>query len=149
MELLQNAADAAEGLTEGGKVLVRLHEGILTVANTGEPFTEAGLDSILYSNLSPKHGQQNKIGAKGLGFRAVLGWAERVVIRSGGLHIASSKDYVRCFPAGLKYDHPEMAAVLQQHNPDPDDIATLYCAEILSDYSQRTGLERTSSQCKR
>lgn len=140
LELLQNAADAAEGSPGGGKVLVRLREGILTVANTGEPFTEAGLDSILYSNLSPKHGQQNKIGAKGLGFRAVLGWAEQVIIRSAGLHIAFSQEYARRFLSDLKRSYPAMAKALQQHNPDPDAIATLSCAEILPAENQHADL---------
>jgi hypothetical protein len=131
LELLQNADDAAGGLAKGGKVLVRLSEEELTVANTGEAFTQDGFESILYSNLSPKYEQQNRIGAKGLGFRAVLGWADRITIHSGGLHVAFSEEYAQRFLADLKGEYAELAAALQKRSPNPKHIATLSCAELL------------------
>ncbi|WBA44056.1 DUF3883 domain-containing protein (plasmid) [Hymenobacter canadensis] len=128
---MQNADDAAGGLAGGGKVLVRLSEGELTVANTGEAFTQDGFESILYSNLSPKYEQQNKIGAKGLGFRAVLGWADRITIHSGGLHVAFSEEYAQRFLADLKREYADLAEALQKRSPNPKFIATLSCAELL------------------
>ncbi|UOQ69476.1 sacsin N-terminal ATP-binding-like domain-containing protein [Hymenobacter volaticus] len=85
LELLQNADDAAgrDPKNRPGQVSIRLHGRILEVANTGAIFTEAGVQCLLYSNLSPKSLDADQIGAKGLGFRAVLNWADKLEIHSG------------------------------------------------------------------
>ena len=92
LELLQNADDAAgrDPAQQPGEVWIRLVGNTLDVANTGAPFTTAGIDSLLYSNLSPKSMEPDQIGAKGLGFRAVLNWAEQLEIYSGTLRVAFS-----------------------------------------------------------
>ena len=70
LEMLQNADDASE-TAKIKRVLIRLSDNQLTIANNGETFTEGGFLSITRSNLSPKTMLQNKIGQKGLGFRSI------------------------------------------------------------------------------
>lgn len=96
LELMQNADDAGSEfmsirLDTSGKKLVISNSGAGT-----KPFTEEGIESIMYANMSPKRGPQY-IGAKGLGFRSVLNWASRVEIRSAGLNILFNPDIVERF----------------------------------------------------
>lgn len=52
LELLQNADDA--GIDFGpNKVLIECWDEGLYVANTGRPFSSAGIESLMISNLSP------------------------------------------------------------------------------------------------
>ncbi len=94
--MLQNADDAS-GAACDKKVLIRLTDQELIIANNGAPFSVEGFCSIMYSNLSPKVMQQNQIGQKGLGFRSVLSWAEEVVISSGEVQVAFSEVIARNF----------------------------------------------------
>lgn len=88
LELLQNADDAGADLEDGCRVVFSLDRECLVVANTGLPFTEDGLMSLVISDCSPKQLNRNRfIGCKGLGFRAVLTWTERPLIVSGSLRV--------------------------------------------------------------
>jgi superfamily II DNA or RNA helicase len=77
LELVQNAADAMAGMTDGGRenagrveiVLDRERE-TLYCANSGRPFSKSGLVSIAHAHLSGKRGDE--IGRFGLGFKSVL-----------------------------------------------------------------------------
>jgi hypothetical protein len=76
-ELLQNADDAlAETDGTGDRVLFRLTDQELWVANTGRPFTEAdvrGLCGLGASSKAQSDGPKRaSIGHKGLGFKSVL-----------------------------------------------------------------------------
>lgn len=76
-ELLQNADDAlAETDGTGDRVLFRLTDHELWVANTGRPFTEAdvrGLCGLGTSSKTQSDGPKRaSIGHKGLGFKSVL-----------------------------------------------------------------------------
>lgn len=93
LEMLQNADDAASEAVGEKKVLIRLSGNLLTIANTGYPFSKAGLNSIFHSHLSPKEAKENQIGNKGLGFRAILSWANKVTIKSHDLLVAFSQEY--------------------------------------------------------
>ncbi|MEY9952833.1 sacsin N-terminal ATP-binding-like domain-containing protein [Leifsonia sp. EB34] len=67
-ELLQNAVDAAR---DGGhRVEVVLTRQALYVANDGEPFDEAGVRSLMASDISTK--DDERIGKFGIGFKSVL-----------------------------------------------------------------------------
>lgn len=93
LELIQNADDE---LTENQskEVCISFHDDILTISNCGTPFSKEGVDSLMISNISDKKSRKKKvIGNKGTGFRAILGWAEKVMIHSGELHIAFSEEY--------------------------------------------------------
>lgn len=94
LELLQNAADAAEASAAFGSVRIELSPSYLIVANTGSPFTPEGIMSLRISDLSPKrHSRDNFIGNKGLGFRAVLNWSLQPIILSHNLAISYSPQY--------------------------------------------------------
>src|SRR5688572_22996657 len=54
LELLQNADDAGDGARGGNKVLFRLTDRHLIAANTGTPFSEDGIHSLVISDCSPK-----------------------------------------------------------------------------------------------
>lgn len=130
LEMLQNADDAAE-TARVKKVLVRLKDQELTIANNGAPFDQGGLESILYSSLSPKSMQQRKIGQKGLGFRSILNWAEHVTIRSGGMTIGFSPGYAYAFLVDLMQADPTLASFLKQKSKAPFPIATLRVPRVL------------------
>ena len=143
LELLQNAADAAgrDPYQRPGRVWIRLTENILEVANTGDTFNEAGVQSLLYSNLSPKSLAPDQIGAKGLGFRAVLSWAEKLEIYSGTLQVAFSTAYAHSVLDELRTGEYQKAVeqMLRQakHQTTRADypIAVLRCAEVLHERS--------------
>jgi hypothetical protein len=139
LELLQNADDAAgrDLKKRPGQVSIRLEGRILEVANTGATFTEAGVQSLLYSNLSPKFLDADQIGAKGLGFRAVLNWADKLEIHSGQLRMAFSAAYARKVLQQLRSGDNRQAVLrmLRQAREETTTaehpIAVLRCAELL------------------
>ena len=55
-----------------------MKDNLLIIQNDGEPFSSRGITSLMHPNASSKH--QGTIGCKGLGFRAVLNWANSVSI---------------------------------------------------------------------
>lgn len=59
-ELLQNADDEAEN--SKGEVFIELEGTILTIKNTGAPFSFRGIKSLMHPNASPKLVNENKIG---------------------------------------------------------------------------------------
>jgi hypothetical protein len=81
IELAQNAADAA-GF--GGALRVSVEAGELRVANTGEPLTQQGVESLASLRASAK---QQGVGRFGVGFSAVLtvSDAPRIVSTTGGV----------------------------------------------------------------
>ncbi len=93
LELLQNAADAARENGGGGCALLRLTPEGLLAANTGAVFTPRGVESLMLANLSAKPGgMSGLIGAKGLGFRAMLNWSRSPFLLSGDLALAFSPE---------------------------------------------------------
>ena len=62
-ELLQNADDGAND--NNGYVRFEYSDGILTVSNTGLPFSFDGIKSLMRPYTSPKTNQIDKIGSKG------------------------------------------------------------------------------------
>lgn len=88
LELLQNADDAGVGYGLN-RALIRFWPEGLCVANSGVPFSAAGVDSLIISNLSPKKLDRSRyIGNRGLGFRSVLAWSKCPLILSGNLQLA-------------------------------------------------------------
>lgn len=84
-ELIQNAADAISAAAQnGGNTIGRIDVGLrgnrLYAANNGDPFTRAGIDSILNADLSPKVG--NLIGRFGIGFKSLLKFGREVLVLS-------------------------------------------------------------------
>ncbi|MBX5139307.1 hypothetical protein HJB79_11095 [Rhizobium lentis] len=94
LELVQNAADAAAEVGGQGKVRIEVNQQGLCVANTGQPFRPGGVRSLMTSHTSDKPGRQaTLIGAKGLGFRALLNWSSEPFITSGALEIGFSRSF--------------------------------------------------------
>lgn len=91
LELLQNAVDEIE-IATNRYVCIELSDNKLRLSNNGSVFSEAGITSLMYSNLSPKHNAHRYIGNKGTGFRSVLNWANCVRIYSGDLSIEFSSN---------------------------------------------------------
>ena len=141
LELLQNADDAAgrDPYQRPGQAWIRLTKNTLDVANTGATFNEAGVQSLLYSNLSPKSLQPDQIGAKGLGFRAVLSWAEKLEIYSGPLQVAFSAAHAHSVLEKLRTGehHVEVEQMLRQARQQTTradyPIAVLRCADVLDE----------------
>jgi hypothetical protein len=81
IELAQNAADADAG---AGRVRISLVDGELRVANTGQPLTQQGVESLASLRASAKDGG---VGRFGVGFAAVLNVSDapRIVSVSGGI----------------------------------------------------------------
>ncbi|MFC1968763.1 sacsin N-terminal ATP-binding-like domain-containing protein, partial [Chloroflexota bacterium] len=93
LELLQNADDAGAEQERNNRVMIELDDQILYVANTGKPFSPAGIKSLMISDNSPKQLSRTRfIGYKGLGFRSVLGWASEIAIFSGNLEIGFTEE---------------------------------------------------------
>jgi len=134
LEMLQNADDAAERPDCAKQALVKLKDGILTIANHGYPFSKGGLESILFSNLSPKAVEQNLIGQKGLGFRSILSWADEVIISSEGLNLMFSKQEACKVLEGIISEVPTIRPYLKSKTLDENPIAILRVPTI-SDYT--------------
>lgn len=94
LEFIQNADDAVS--TE---ILIKLNtkEHKLIIANKGEnckKFSVDGVKSLLLANLSSKISNEY-IGNKGLGFRSIINWSNKITINSNNLDIAFSQDIAR------------------------------------------------------
>lgn len=89
LELLQNADDESSSEVE---IDFSSSERLLIVSNIGTPFSEKGFESLLLPNNSPKKSKKKYIGNKGLGFRSILNWAERVEIISNGCSVKFSRE---------------------------------------------------------
>lgn len=87
LELLQNADDASskEVLIVWDKINTKL-----IISNKGNPFEIGGIKSLMLANLSTKT-KISYIGNKGLGFRSILNWAERINISSNNCNILFSE----------------------------------------------------------
>lgn len=89
LELLQNAGDAARKAGVRGRVRIVVIEQGVVMCNTGCPFDQGGVESLLTANLSPKRQIETAvIGDKGLGFRSILNWTHAPIISSGALELA-------------------------------------------------------------
>lgn len=86
LELLQNIDDQ-----KSKKALIKLDtvNKVILIANSGEPFSERGLKSLMMAHLSSK--DKTFIGNKGLGFRSLLNWAGEIYVKSRGLSLEFSE----------------------------------------------------------
>ena len=76
LELIQNAVDAgAKTVT----ICLKTKENLLEISDSGSSFSVEGIRSLMYPGRSPKR-SGSFIGNKGLGFRSLLNWADRITI---------------------------------------------------------------------
>ena len=124
LELVQNAADAAAEAGVNGRVHIEITSNGLIVANTGEPFRTGGVTSLMAANTSDKPNRPMRlIGAKGLGFRALLNWSSEPFITSGPLEIAFSRAHAQSHAEELGAKNPELAQLLAGADADAPVLA--------------------------
>ena len=79
-EVIQNATDAIlEGIqqkAEKGRIVVRVVDSKLYVANSGAPLTKDGIVALLGAHSSSK--RKNQIGRFGLGFKSLLAFGGKI-----------------------------------------------------------------------
>ena len=80
-ELLQNANDYPHDDTVD--VEIRIEDDCLTFSHTGETFTAGNVAAICTINYRDKSDNPNVIGYKGIGFKTVFRFNNKVIIRSG------------------------------------------------------------------
>ncbi len=94
VELLQNAADASgeAGSGAAGRVLIRLTEQALEVANTGAPLTAAGVSAASTLRASAKRAA-GTVGHFGVGFAATLSVsaAPELISAAGGVRWSKAR----------------------------------------------------------
>ncbi|MFF0903443.1 UNVERIFIED_CONTAM: DEAD/DEAH box helicase [Kocuria sp. CPCC 205316] len=90
-ELIQNAADAMDGLE--GCIKVVLTDSHLYCANEGMPFQKSGVAALLMSHSSEKTGTE--IGRFGLGFKSVLAVTEAPEVFSRSVSFRWDREYLR------------------------------------------------------
>ena len=131
LEMLQNADD--EAITDKEKTcFIKLSENQLIIANNGRKFSEGGIESLMYGNLSPKLLEQNKVGQKGLGFRSILSWANKITIKSYDFAVEFSENNAKEFLKSLIEEKPEIKLQLDKKEKQENyPIATLRCPKIL------------------
>ncbi len=92
-ELLQNADDSAP-IGTLVKVALRLYRDTLVVAHTGKPNDERDLEGLCAVDNGTKKNDQQKTGFKGIGFKAVFGQSDNVIVCSQGEYFRFDKGYV-------------------------------------------------------
>ena len=123
LELVQNAADAAMEVGGGGRVRVEISRQGLLVANTGQGFRKGGVRSLMTVHASDKPGRKAKlIGAKGLGFRALLNWSGQPIVSSGTLEIAFSAERAAAVVEGMAANDAGIARICDGEEKTPVPI---------------------------
>lgn len=143
LEMLQNADD--EAITDKEKTcFIKLTENQLTIANNGRKFSEGGIESLMYSNISPKVKEQNKVGQKGLGFRSILSWANKISIKSYDFAVEFSEANAKEFLKNLIKEKPEIKSQLNEKEKNEEfPIAILRCPKIIESIPQNSNLYDT------
>ena len=101
VELAQNAADAARRAGVPGRLLLALDGDRLTVANTGEPLTVEGVESLATLRASAKRDDHGSAGRFGVGFSAVVALSDNVIVDSAGSAVHFSAERARAVLADL------------------------------------------------
>jgi hypothetical protein len=135
-ELLQNADDASELETREEKVYIELDGNKLIISNTGEPFSEEGIESLMYSNTSPKSMQKKKIGQKGLGFRAMLNWANRLQIVTSSFCVDFDKQHAIKEYNKIKAAYPEIDKKMKSLTQDESPVAILCFPQLNAEHDR-------------
>ena len=80
-ELLQNADDSALPNTDVD-IYIRFFGDIMLLAHTGQPFTARDMDGLCSISHGTKKNSIEKTGYKGIGFKAVFGQSNKVIVYS-------------------------------------------------------------------
>lgn len=136
LEMIQNANDESD-TKKSKKVLIQLDTDTLLIANNGNPFSKGGVESLMYSDLSPKVMEENKVGKKGLGFRSILNWSKEIYIASYDLHLKFSQQHAEAFLDELIAEKPEIVTRIGEKTKEKKPISILRCPYIESDTSNK------------
>lgn len=117
-ELLQNIDDEYDPKSIHPCIAdFRLNGRWLEVSNYGKPFTIDTLKRLCQGSVSIKHG--GVIGCKGIGFRSVLNWADRIEIFSGKdddyISVGFSEDYASDLFHDIESD-PHISSQIEELN---------------------------------
>lgn len=109
LEIIQNAEDA-----KADELIFTINHKCnkIIISNNGENFSLAGYSSLLYPDLSPKP-KGIFIGQKGLGFRALINWANEISIISNNLKVTFSDKISRDLLLELKAERDDLSDVSQ------------------------------------
>lgn len=130
LELFQNCED--EGATKV-RILFNTKERLLEISNNGEkPFSLKGYDSIFYPGLSSKV-SSGYIGNKGLGFRSIINWADKISVISNNFKLvfdSSLKEDILYNKIG--YTNEEISEIRKERklNNNVNPLPLLNCCEI-------------------
>lgn len=105
-ELLQNIDDAAY-TDKPCTAHIEFDGEYLIVSNHGRPFTIFTLQRLCQGGVSDKNDKY--IGCKGIGFRSVLNWADKIMIYSG------SEDHCISVSFSLEYANAQLKEILDDH----------------------------------
>ena len=121
VELAQNAADAAARAGVRSVLSLTLRERpdgppVLVAANTGEPLTAEGVQSLATLRASAKSHDEGSVGRFGVGFAAVLAVSDEPVVlsRTGGVRF--SRDDTAAVVAELGAVTPGLADEVQRRD---------------------------------
>ena len=147
LELIQNGDDAGIG---HNRLLIKLSDSGLFVANTGIPFSPEGIKSLMVSDNSPKQFLRTKcIGYKGLGFRSILGLASSIIILSGRLSIGFNEKLAEKWLQDFRRQHSKVDAKVKKHeDSSPTPIATLSIPYLISPENEQLNAELNSIYAK-
>lgn len=96
-ELLQNADDSYKK-GEPIKVWIKLFNNKLVFAHNGSAFSDKDLRGICNVNNGTKRNDISKTGYKGIGFKAVFGHSQKVIIYSNGEYFSFDASYSHSWP---------------------------------------------------
>ncbi|SIQ92882.1 DUF3883 domain-containing protein [Maribacter ulvicola] len=136
LEMIQNANDESD-TRKAKKVFIKVDENSLIIANNGNPFSLGGVESLMYSDLSPKTMEENKVGKKGLGFRSILNWSKEIYIASYDLHLKFSQQHAKAFLHDLLTENPEIKKTLERKTKTKIPISVLRCPYFENDTSKK------------
>jgi hypothetical protein len=120
-ELLQNADDAG-----ANRFFVGRHGDCLCVANDGHCFSREEFESLCRSAASNKT-RASSIGYRGIGFKSVVSFAEKVYVVSGGQDVVFCRTQTRQELPGAK----RVLLVRIPHQPTSEDRKALDNAQSL------------------
>ncbi len=134
VELAQNAADAAARAGVPGRLALTLREQagggpVLVAANTGEPLTADGVQSLATLRASAKADDDDTVGRFGVGFAAVLAVSDEpaVISRGGGVRFSREDTAALVVQAGA--DAPELADELRRRGGHVPVLRLPFAAE--------------------
>lgn len=134
-ELLQNADDSSQN-NEEVKVWIKIFNDNLVIAHSGSAFTSRDIQGICNINNGTKKNDIEKTGYKGIGFKAVFGQSDKVII-------FSKLDYFRfdsSYSFEWKWDVPKTTWELE------NDRKFTFPWQIIPIYTDATEVDKEINQ---